>query len=78
MLDGTSATRPGSLRFCSSTPLGHPNDSGYTRAFITPGVELNAGKTKIYADIGLPLYTNTSGNQLVATTLFRLNVSFNL
>ena len=59
-------------------PFGHPEDSGYTRAFITPGVELNAGKTRVYADVGLPLYTNTSGNQLVATTLFRLNVSFNL
>ncbi len=59
-------------------PLGHPEDSGYARAFIRPGVELQAGKSRIYADVGLPFYTNTSGNQLVATTLFRLNVSFNL
>lgn len=59
-------------------PLGHPEDSGYARAFIRPGVELQAGESRIYADVGLPFYTNTSGNQLVATTLFRLNVSFNL
>jgi hypothetical protein len=56
--------------------LSHPEDSGYTRAFVTPGLELDTGNARIYADVALPFYTNVSGNQLVATALYKLNLSF--
>lgn len=57
-------------------PDGDPLNTGYTRAYLAPGVELAAGHTRIYADVSLPLYTNASGNQLMAAVLFKLNVSY--
>jgi hypothetical protein len=65
----------GSYRGHDGGLLGHPGDSGYVRAFLTPGAELNLGRTRIYADASRALFTNASGNQLVARTLFKLNVS---
>lgn len=58
-----------------SGPEEHPSDLGYTRAFLAPGVEVDAGKARIYFDISHAIYTNVSGNQLVATNLFKLMVS---
>ena len=55
--------------------LGHPDDSGYSRVFLTPGVQVDAGKVRLYADVARSLYTNASGNQLMASTLFKLSVS---
>jgi len=55
-------------------PDGDPVNTGYTRAYVSPGVELDAGRTRIYVDVALPVYTNVSGNQLVAPLLVTLNV----
>jgi hypothetical protein len=57
-------------------PDGDPVNTGYTRAFAVPGAELAVGAWRIYADVGLPIYTNASGNQLMALALFKLNVSY--
>lgn len=38
--------------------------------------ELDAGEWRIYADVGLPVYTNASGDQLMAAAIFKLNVSY--
>jgi hypothetical protein len=57
-------------------PDGDPVNSGYIRAFAAPGVELDAGAWRIYADVGLPFYTNSSGNQLMASAIFKLNVAY--
>jgi hypothetical protein len=57
-------------------PDGAPLDTGYTRAYVAPGIELDAGALRIYADIGLPVYTNASGNQLMAPVIFKLNVAW--
>ena len=56
-------------------PLGHPQDSGYSRVFVAPGVELEAGSTRWYADVSRAVYTNSSGNQLIARTLFKVSVA---
>jgi hypothetical protein len=56
-------------------PLGHPGDSGYTRLFVAPGLELDAGRTRWYAEVSQAVYTNSSGNQLVARTLFKVSVA---
>jgi hypothetical protein len=55
---------------------GFPADTGYTRAYAAPGVELDAGEWRVNADVGLPIYTNASGNQLMARAIFKLNVSY--
>jgi hypothetical protein len=65
----------GSNRGHDGGPLGNPQDSGYSRVFLSPGVQLDAGKVRLYADVSRALYTNASGNQLVASTLFKMSVS---
>ncbi len=52
-------------------------DSGYTRLFISPGVEYNIDAFKLYADIELPLYQNVNGNQLTAPVLTKFVVGYN-
>jgi hypothetical protein len=58
-----------------SGTLGDPINSGYSRLLITPGAELKLGAVSIYMDVGFPLLVNTSGNQLVASQFWKLNVS---
>ncbi len=53
-----------------------PDNSGYTRVLIDPGIGIETGSINIHADVGIPLYTHTHGNQLVAPTLWRLNVGY--
>lgn len=56
--------------------LGHPEDSGYTRLYVGPALELDAGpRTRIYAEVAQAVYSNMSGNQLIARTLFKVSVS---
>ena len=55
---------------------GHPGDSGYTRILVTPGVEADFNHVSVYLDVGLPAYVNTSGNQLVASQFYRLNLAY--
>ncbi len=56
--------------------LGHPGDSGYTRLVLSPGIEADFQRVTVYFDVGLPVYVNTSGNQLVASKFYRLNLSY--
>ena len=56
--------------------LGHPEDSGYVRALLTPGIEVDMSKLSAYVDVGLPIYRNSSGNQLVSSSFWRLNLSY--
>ena len=66
----------GTYRRHDGGTLGHPEDSGYTRAYIAPGVELDVGaRARFYLDVSRAAYSNMSGNQLVARTLFKANVS---
>lgn len=52
-----------------------PN-SGYRRMLISPGLELNMGRTMLYADAAIPVYQKVQGNQLVAPVLFKAMVSY--
>jgi hypothetical protein len=54
----------------------NPVASGFVRALGAPGVELDLPPVKVYTDVELPLYYHFTGDQLVARTLFRLNVSY--
>lgn len=67
-LEGTYRHHDGGL-------LGMPGDTGYTRAFVAPGLELDTGSTRWYAEVAQAVYTNASGNQLVARTLLKVSVS---
>ena len=55
---------------------GDPDNSGYSRVILSPGLQIDAGKVTVHMDAGIPLYTHTEGNQLVASTLWKLNVGY--
>jgi hypothetical protein len=59
-----------------SGPEALPDDTGYTRLLVSPGVEVAAGNARIYAEVALSVYTNARGNQLFANDLWKVNVSY--
>ena len=52
-----------------------PN-TGYSRLILTPGVEVGAGNVKVFADLGLPVYMDMNGNQLVSQLFPKLTISY--
>ncbi len=55
---------------------GHPEDSGYTRLMVAPGMQMDVGHVSVFIDVGLPMHTNVSGNQLVSSRFWRGNLSY--
>ena len=53
-----------------------PPDTGYTRLLAAPGLEYDAGKLKLYADIEFPLYQDVNGEQLVAPRQYKFIVAY--
>jgi hypothetical protein len=53
-----------------------PDNSGYERVLVSPGVEIGRAGLRIYGDLGFPVYDHVRGNQLVADVLYKLNVSY--
>ena len=66
----------GSVRGRDNGAAAAPDDSGYQRILLAPGVEFHLHPVKIYADVEIPVYQNMRGNQLVAPALFKLSVSY--
>jgi hypothetical protein len=54
-----------------------PQDSGYRRLLISPGIEYDVDVFKVYADVEVPIYQNVNGNQLTAPVLTKFVVSYN-
>ena len=52
-----------------------PANTGYERVLVTPGLEFSSGAETLDADIGIPVYQNVRGNQLVAPVLFQVVLS---
>ncbi len=50
--------------------------SGYQRLLVAPGLELDTGKLKLYADVEVPVYQNVNGNQLVAPRQYKFIVAY--
>ena len=53
-----------------------PDDSGYQRILLSPGIEFHVHPVKIYADAELPVYANVRGNQLVSPVLVKVSVRY--
>lgn len=66
----------GSHRWSDSGILADAPDSGYSRVLLTPGVEFDMGSLTVYTDVGFPVYQYTTGNQLVASELYKLNIAY--
>lgn len=52
-----------------------PN-SGYTRILLSPALELHWHPFVLYADVEFPVFAHVNGNQLVAPTLFKVNLTY--
>jgi hypothetical protein len=66
----------GSWRGHDNGAAADPDNSGYQRILLSPGIEFHLHPVKIYADVELPVYQNMTGHQLVAPALFKLTVSY--
>lgn len=53
-----------------------PVASGYQRLMLSPGMEFDLHPVKLYADAELPVYQNFTGNQVAATVLFKVSITF--
>jgi hypothetical protein len=60
-----------------------PDDTGFDRLLISPGVEFtyvldnpNNKAIKVYGDVEVPIYQRVNGNQLVAPVLFKVVTSY--
>jgi len=65
-----------SERTSDSGSAADPNNSGYQRILLSPGIEFHIHPVKIYADVELPVYQNFTGNQLAASALFKVSASW--
>jgi hypothetical protein len=59
----------------SDNPAGGAN-SGYERILLSPGIEFHAHPVSVYADVELPVFADFRGNQLVASALFKVILSY--
>lgn len=66
---------------------GNPNNSGYRRLLVAPGVDVRVNKVKVFLDVSIPVvqHTNidpaglTDGNgagQLVASAIYRMQIGY--
>jgi hypothetical protein len=53
-----------------------PDNSGYQRVILSPGIEFHVHPVKIYADAEFPVFQHFTGNQLAAPVLFKVSLSF--
>jgi hypothetical protein len=66
----------GSWRGRDNGAAAAPDDSGYQRVLLSPGIEFHLHPVKIYADVEIPVYQNMNGNQLVAPALVKVSLSY--
>ena len=65
-----------SERTSDSGSNANPDNSGYQRLMLSPGVEVHIHPVKIYADAEFPVFQHFTGNQLAAPVMFKLSVSY--
>jgi hypothetical protein len=68
----------GSIRGSDSGVNSEPDNTGYQRIFVAPGVEVQiSSKMQLFGDIRIPLFTHVRGYQLVAPLLLNTSLIFN-
>jgi len=65
-----------SERASDSGSNANPDNSGYQRILLSPGIEFHIHPVKIYADVELPVYQNFTGDQLAASVLYKVSASW--
>jgi hypothetical protein len=65
-----------SERTSDSGAAANPDNSGYQRVMLSPGIEFHIHPVKIYADAEFPVFQHFTGNQVAASVLFKVSVSY--
>ena len=65
-----------SERTSDSGSNANPDNSGYQRILLSPGIEFHIHPVKIYADAEFPVFQHLTGNQLAAPVMFKLSASY--
>jgi len=65
-----------SYRSSDSGDADSPDNSGYERLMLSPGIEFHIHPVKIYADVEIPVFQNFTGNQVAAPVLFKVSMSY--
>jgi hypothetical protein len=60
----------------SGSAAADPIGSGYQRILLSPGVEFDFHPFMVYADVELPVYQNTNGDQLTGSFLVKASISY--
>jgi hypothetical protein len=53
-----------------------PDDTGYQRVMLSPGIEFHVHPVKIYADAEFPVLQHFTGDQLAAPVMFKVSMSY--
>jgi hypothetical protein len=68
-----------SFRASDSGPFADPANTGYSRLYISPGIEADLFPgVQLYANLKIPLLTHMTGYQLVAPALFEVTIGYSL
>jgi hypothetical protein len=67
-----------SFRGSDGSARGEPDNTGYDRLFVSPGIEFDTGKWRIYGDVEFPVSQYMRGEQLIAPEQYKLIVSYAL
>jgi hypothetical protein len=43
---------------------------------VNPGIEADIGHVSVFFDVGFPVWVNVTGDQLVASQLYRMNLAY--
>lgn len=65
-----------SERASDSGSNANPDNSGYQRILLSPGIEVHIHPVIFYADAEFPVFQHFTGNQLAAPVLFKISVSY--
>ena len=65
-----------SYRSSDSGAASDPQNSGYERLLLSPGVEFHIHPVKIYADVEIPVLQHFNGDQLAAPVMIKASVSY--
>lgn len=58
--------------------VGDPDNTGYQRLMVSPGLSLSVNQWKLYADVELPVWQHVNGNQLIAPYALKFIASYSL
>jgi hypothetical protein len=64
----------GSYRLKDAGANANPDNTGYSRILLSPGIETDAGDYRFYADVEVPVYQNVIGNQVTSPVQFKIIV----